>query len=181
MGLRVVRQPERPDELGAGPLHPAPRVDPVLPLHPLLPGHLDDPVVLQVHHHLVLLQARELDLEHVLRLGLLPIDLPADRRSCLDAGVVSRSADEGALVTGRGGAVEERFGIVLDVVASPAGEVAEGTGRHSFSSFSSDRPTDQRGFFVLLLLEREELEESTFIAGEKGEGWSKECALDSAL
>ncbi|KAK2966426.1 hypothetical protein RJ640_025974 [Escallonia rubra] len=72
--LRILRQPEPAEEPPAAPLHAVP---PVLLLFMLLlplPAYLQHPPFLDLHLHLLLLQPRQVRLEHVRLRGLLPVD-----------------------------------------------------------------------------------------------------------
>lgn len=97
--LRVPRQPEPPRELAPEALHPVPLLLalalalPLLALPALglfvlrhLPLSADDqvPVAVDLHLHLVLLQPREVDDEHVGLRGLLPVGRRVEHRALVD-------------------------------------------------------------------------------------------------
>ncbi|KAK2966430.1 hypothetical protein RJ640_025978 [Escallonia rubra] len=72
--LRVIRQPEAAEEPAAAPLHAVPPVVLLFLLPVPLPADLEDPPFLHLHLHFLLLQPRQVRLEHVRLRCLLPVD-----------------------------------------------------------------------------------------------------------
>ncbi|KAF4374285.1 hypothetical protein F8388_002183 [Cannabis sativa] len=72
--LRILRQPEPPEELPAAAFHPVPRVILVFLLHIPLSADLQHSALLDLHLHLLLLKPWYIGLEHVSLRSFFPID-----------------------------------------------------------------------------------------------------------
>ncbi|KAF4372675.1 hypothetical protein G4B88_024219 [Cannabis sativa] len=72
--LRILRQPEPPEELPAAAFHPVPRVVLVFLLHIPLSADLQHSSLLDLHLHLLLLKPWYIGLEHVSLRSFFPIN-----------------------------------------------------------------------------------------------------------
>jgi hypothetical protein len=99
--LGVLRQPEPAHELPAAALHPVPLVVLLLLLLAPLAADLEHVAVLDLHLHLLLLETRDVGLEHVGLRGLLPVDARAGE--CRGVGVGGNAREEAAAAAGAEG------------------------------------------------------------------------------
>ncbi|RDX83869.1 hypothetical protein CR513_35166, partial [Mucuna pruriens] len=75
----ILRQSEPPHELATATLHTTPRVIVIFLLKVPLSADLKNPIIFNMHLYFLLLEARNINLEHVRLWGLLPIHLSAHK------------------------------------------------------------------------------------------------------